>query len=171
MLDTFAASEYIGLKDPRLVFGVIWKDIIMTCNIILTPQNGRFFAHVAELPDCKAEAESRDQALELVQRRLEEFMQRCEIVQWKIPALEKKLARPEKSNGQPQIKEKTMPPPNLVRVDPPIAAGDKTVHLETPWEYFGIFKDDPTWLPMLEDIERRRDRHAVYPKKKKARKK
>jgi len=137
----------------------------MTCNIILTPQNDRFFAHVAELPDCKAEAESRDQALALVQRRLEEFMQRSEIVQWKIPQLENKLARPEKQNGKPQIKEIAATPPNLVRVDPPIAADDKTVHLETPWEFVGIFKDDPTWWPMLEDIERRRDRHVVYPKK------
>jgi hypothetical protein len=52
-----------------------------------------------------------------------------------------------------------------------VLAEDKSVHLETPWEYFGIFKDDPTWLPMLDEIERQRDRHVVYPKKKKARKK
>jgi predicted RNase H-like HicB family nuclease len=143
----------------------------MTCNVILTADNGRFHAHVAELPDCKAEAESRDQALSLIQKRLEEISNRIEIVQLKIPQLEKRLAPPEKQNGQPQIKKKAATPPNLVRVDPPIAADDKTVHLETPWEYFGIFKDDPTWLPMLEDIERRRDRHVVYPKKKKARKK
>lgn len=142
----------------------------MTCNVILTAQNGRFFAHVAELPDCKAEAESRDQALALIQKRLEEISNRIEVVQLKIPQLENKLRRREKQNGQPQITEKAATPPNLVRVDPPIAAGDKTVHLETPWEYFGIFKDDPTWLPMLEDIERRRDRHVVYPKKRKTRK-
>jgi len=143
----------------------------MTCNIILTPQNGRFFAHVAELPDCKAEAESRDQVLTLIQQRLKEISNRIEVVQLKIPHLEKKLARPEKQNGQPQIKEKTAPPPTLVRMDPPIAADDKTVQLETPWEFVGIFKDDPTWWPMLEDIERRRDRHVVYPKNKKRRKK
>ena len=142
----------------------------MTCNVILTPQNGRFLAHVAELPDCKAEAESRDQALALIQRRLEEISKRIEVVQVTIPQLEKKLAPLDPPNRQPQIKEKAAMPPNLVRVDPPIAADDKTAHLETPWEYFGIFKDDPTWLPMLEDIERRRDRHVVYPKKRKTRK-
>jgi len=129
----------------------------MICNIILTPQNGRFFAHVAELPDCKAEAESRDQALALVQRRLEQFMQRSEIVQWKIPDLEKKLARPESRNGKPQ----TVNPPKLVQLPPMVLAEDKSVHLETPWEFAGIFKDDPTWLPMLEEIERRRDRQKI----------
>lgn len=143
----------------------------MICNIILTTENGRFLAHVAELPDCKAEAENRDQALALIQQRLEEISRRIEVVQLKIPQLENKLAQPEKRNGQPQLKEKWATPPNLVRVDPPIAADDKTVHLETPWEYFGIFKDDPMWLPMLEDIERRRDQHIVYPKKKKRMKK
>lgn len=142
----------------------------MTYNVILTADNGRFRAHVAELPDCKAEAESRDQALVLIQKRLEEISNRIEVVQLKIPQLENKLARPEKQNEQLQIKEKVATLPNLVRVDPPIAADDKTVHLETPWDYFGIFKNDPTWLPMLEDIERRRDRHVVYPKKRKTRK-
>ena len=62
----------------------------MTYNVILTADNGRFLAHVAELPDCKAEAESRDQVLALIKKRLEEFMQRSEIVQLKIPNLEKK---------------------------------------------------------------------------------
>jgi len=57
----------------------------MICNVILTPQNGRFLAHVVELPDCKAEAESRGQALALIQQRLEEIAKRSEIVQLKIP--------------------------------------------------------------------------------------
>jgi len=35
------------------------------------------------------------------------------------------------------------------------------MHLETPWEYDGIFKDDPTWWPMIEEIERRRDRQKA----------
>jgi predicted RNase H-like HicB family nuclease len=55
-------------------------ELAMTCNVILTADNGRFFAHVAELPDCKAEAESRDQALALIQKRLEEISNRIEIV-------------------------------------------------------------------------------------------
>jgi len=139
----------------------------MTCNVILTPKNGRFLAHVAEFPDCKAEAESRDKALMLIQTRLEEIGRRSEIVQLEIPNLEKKFdkfARSEKQNDQAKL-------PNLVRVDAPIAANDKTMHLETPWEYFGIFKDDPTWMPMLDEIERERDRNVVYPKKRSKNKK
>jgi predicted RNase H-like HicB family nuclease len=141
----------------------------MTCNVILTPQNGRFIAHVAELPDCKAEAESRDQALALIQKRLEEIVRRSEIVQLEIPNLEKKLnelGRSEKQNEQ----TKTAKPLRLVQFPPMVSASDKSVHLETPWEYFGIFKDDPTWMPMFEEIERRRDRQKI-PTAKKRRKK
>jgi predicted RNase H-like HicB family nuclease len=139
----------------------------MTCNVVLTRENGRFLAHVAELPDCKAEAESRDQALALIQKRLEDIVQRSEIVQLKIPNLEQKLRQSEKHNEQ----VKAAKPPKLVQLPPMILAGDKTVHLETPWEYFGIFKDDPTWMPMFEEIERRRDRQIVYPKKNKRKRK
>jgi predicted RNase H-like HicB family nuclease len=57
----------------------------MTCNVILTAENGRFRAHVAELPHCTAEAESRDRALALIQERLEEIMRRSEIVQLEVP--------------------------------------------------------------------------------------
>jgi len=132
----------------------------MTYNVILMPQNGRFLAQVAELPDCKVEAANRDQVLSLIQKRLEEIINRLEIVQLKIPNLENKLGqseRSEKRNGQPKVAK----PPKLVRFSPMVLAGDKTVKLETPWEYCGIFKDDPTWLPMLEDIERRRDRQKI----------
>jgi predicted RNase H-like HicB family nuclease len=138
----------------------------MICNVILTPQNGRFLAHVAELPDCKAEAESRDQALALIQHRLEEIAKRSEIVQLKIPALEKKLERSEKQNAPARAAK----PPRLVQFPPMVLAGDKSVHLETPWEYFGIFKDDPTWMPMFEEIERRRDRQKISTVKKRRKK-
>ncbi|MGH7452969.1 MAG: hypothetical protein ACRENG_16590 [bacterium] len=145
----------------------------MTCNVILTPQNGRIIAHVAELPDCKAEAESRDQVLALIQKRLEEISNRIEVVQLELPNLEKKLGkseRSEKQDEQAQRQAKAAKPPKLVQFPPMVLASDKSVHLETPWEYFGIFKDDPTWMPMFEEIERRRDRQKI-PKTKKRRKK
>jgi hypothetical protein len=91
-------------------------------------------------------------------------------VQLEIPNLEKKLSQLERSEKQNE-QTKAAKPPRLVQFPPMVLAEDKSVHLETPWEYFGIFKDDPTWLPMLDEIERQRDRHVVYPKKKKARKK
>ncbi len=137
----------------------------MTCNVILTPTKGRFLAHIAELPDCKAEAKNRGQALVLIQKRLEEFMRRSEIVQLKI-SKPGKAKHAESRNGQTQRQAKTVNPPNLVRVAAPIAADDTSVQLEAPWEFVGIFKDDPTWWPMLEDVEKRRDRQMVHPKKK-----
>ena len=30
-----------------------------------------------------------------------------------------------------------------------------------PWKWAGVFKDDPTWDQLLEDIERQRDMHLV----------
>jgi len=141
----------------------------MTCNVIVTPRHGRYLARVAELPDCKAEAESRDQALALIEKRLEEFAKRSEIVQVKIPKLGK-AERAGKRNGQTQFKTKAAKPPKLVQLPPMVLAGDKSVHLETPWEYFGIFKDDPTWMPMFEDIERRRDRQKIPTTKKRGKK-
>jgi len=146
----------------------------MTCNVILTPQNGRFLASVAELPNCTAEAESRDQALALIQACLEEIGKRIEIVQLEIPDFEKKLgnlAQAGKQNGATNGETEAAKPPNLVRLSPMVLAGDQTVKLETPWEYCGIFKDDPTWLPMLEEIERRRDRQKIPKLKKEKRRK
>jgi hypothetical protein len=87
----------------------------------------------------------------------EEFKQRSEVVQLKIPNLEKKPAPPEKQHGQARAAK----PPRLVQFPPMALATDKTVHLETPGEYFGIFKDDPAWMPMFEEIERRRDRQKI----------
>jgi hypothetical protein len=84
----------------------------------------------------------------------------------KIPQLEKNLARREKQHAQAQ----TAKPPKLVQFPQLLLATDKTVHLETPWEYGGIFKDDPTWRPMIEEIERQRDRQKI-PTTKKRRKK
>ncbi|MDZ7288601.1 MAG: hypothetical protein ONB44_02145 [candidate division KSB1 bacterium] len=145
----------------------------MICNVIVTADNGRFFAHVAELPDCRVEAESRDRALALIQQRLEEISNRIEVVQLELPELKNKLGkseRPQKQDEQVQRQAKAAKPPKLVQFPPMVLASDKSVHLETPWEYFGIFKDDPTWMPMFDEIERRRDRQKI-PTTKKRRKK
>lgn len=140
----------------------------MTCNVILTAENGRFRAHIAELPHCTAEAESRDRALALIQQRFEEIARRSEVVPLEAP----NLVPPELSrerNGSAQPKTPPAKPPRLVQFPPMVLAEDKSVQLETPWEYFGIFKDDPTWMPMFEEIERRRDRQKI-PKARKRRK-
>ncbi len=92
----------------------------MTCNVILTAKSGRFIAQVAELPYCKAEANSRNQALALIQKRLEEVVKRSEIVQVKIagsPALSSTFRKTKKTSL-----------PQTVKVAAPISANDKTAH-------------------------------------------
>jgi hypothetical protein len=131
----------------------------MICTVILTPQNGRFRAQVAELPECTVEAKGRMEALTLIEKRVREFFNRSEVVQLEIPR-----AAPHKPSRR---KTRAAKQPDLVRFDAPVDADDKSTHLETPWDYYGIFKDDPTWLPMIEEIERRRDRQKVYPIKRK----
>ncbi len=31
----------------------------------------------------------------------------------------------------------------------------------TPWPLFGVFRDDPTWADLFEDIERKRDQATI----------
>jgi len=135
----------------------------MTCTVILTPRNGRFRAQVAELPECKVEAKGRNEALTLIEKRIQEIVKRSEIVQVEIP----RVTLPLRSSRR---KTRTAKQPNLVKIEAPIAAEDDSVHLETPWGYYGIFKDDPTLWPMLEEIERRRDRQRVFPIRKRRKK-
>jgi predicted RNase H-like HicB family nuclease len=130
----------------------------MTCTVILTPQNGRYRARVAELPECQVVAKGRAEALILIEKRIQEIVKRSEIVQVEIP----RAAAPSKPSRRNAAKQ-----PDLVKLNAPIAAEDDSVHLETPWDYYGLFKDDPTWQPMLDQIERRRDRQKVYPIKRK----
>ena len=48
---------------------------------------------------------------------------------------------------------------DLPRPIPPNASiGSK----ETPWDLMGIFKDDPTWGEIFDEIERERDRDCVW---------
>lgn len=32
---------------------------------------------------------------------------------------------------------------------------------ETPWQWFGAFKNDPTWGPLFDEVERQRDAHLI----------
>lgn len=32
---------------------------------------------------------------------------------------------------------------------------------ETPWEWFGVFQDDPSWGSLFDEIERERDQRLV----------
>jgi predicted RNase H-like HicB family nuclease len=123
----------------------------MTCTVLITPQNGRFRAQVAELPDCKAEAEDRDRALALLEKRIHEIVKRSEILHLEISTPAKSL----------QSKTKTSKPPNLVKFEAPHYLNAKEPPRKTILDYYGIFKDDPTWWPMIDEIERRRDRQRI----------
>jgi hypothetical protein len=123
----------------------------MTCTVVLTPQNGRFHAQVAEFPDCKAEAEDRDQTLALLEKRIQEFVNRSEILHLEISAPAQPLSG----------KTKTPKPPNVVKFEAPNYLNSKEPPGKTIWDYYGIFKDDPTWWPMIDEIERRRDRQRI----------
>lgn len=123
----------------------------MTCTVVLTPENGRFHAQAVEFPDCKAVAEDRDKALALLEKRVQEIVNRSEILHLEISAPAKSL----RSGTQ------TSKPLNIVKFDAPNYVNAKEPAGKTIWDYYGIFKDDPTWWPMIEEIERRRDRQKI----------
>jgi len=128
----------------------------MTCTVLLTPKNGRFRAQVAELPDVEVEAEGRDEALALLEKRIQEIVKRSEILHLEIPTPAKKSFRQKAGAAKP---------PNLVRFEAPRVVNDPDPRPKTFWDFYGIFKDDPTWWPMIDEIERRRDRQRVPTKK------
>jgi hypothetical protein len=119
----------------------------MTCTIILTPQKNRVRAQVAEFPNCEFEAKGRDEVLALVRKEIERIFKRCEILQLEVSN------RGSLRQGQ----KKESKPPNLVRFDAPNFLNDQEPVRKSAAEYYGIFKDDPTLWPMMEEIEKRRD--------------
>jgi len=123
----------------------------MTCTVFLSRNNGRFRARVAELPECEVEAEGRDEALALIEKRAQEIVNSSEILHLEISA-------PAKSLRQKTCAAK---PPNLVRFEAPRVVNDPDPPRKSFWDYYGIFKDDPTWWPMIDEIERRRDRQRI----------
>ncbi len=123
----------------------------MTCTVLLTPQNGGFRAQVAELPEVEVEAEGRDETLALVEKRIREIVKRSEILHLEIPTPAKPFRQ----------KANAAKPPNLVRFEAPNYLNAKEPPRKTIWDYYGIFKDDPTWWPMIDEIERRRDRQRI----------
>jgi predicted RNase H-like HicB family nuclease len=45
----------------------------------------------------------------------------------------------------------------IVQVDVPLGWQDISPQDETPWQWFGWAKDDPTWDEIFEEIERQRE--------------
>lgn len=92
-------------------------------------------AAVQGLPDCKAEAETRDQVIIAIKTCLDELMRRTEVIRVEAPA---PTMRTQSLNGEAVY-----------------------TTFEQEWPDFGAFRDDPTLDEMFDDIERRRDAHLV----------
>lgn len=45
----------------------------------------------------------------------------------------------------------------IVQLDVPVKPKSKNLSFDTPWDWFGIFHDDPTWGEMFDEIEMRND--------------
>ncbi|MEK7727492.1 MAG: hypothetical protein AAB354_03715 [candidate division KSB1 bacterium] len=123
----------------------------MTCTVILTPQKNRVRAQVAGFPDCTIEAKDRDEVLALVRREIEGIFKRSEILQLEVSI----------PGNQRRSQIKGIRPPNLVRFEAPNFVNDKEPARNSLKNYYGIFKDDPTLWPMMEEIEKRRDRERA----------
>lgn len=89
-------------------------------------------AFVPALLNCSAEAETRDEVVELIKERVAKC--HLEVLRIEVPDSEKD----QRSNGAPDEK-------SAVSI----------------MDFAGIFRDDPTWSKMFDDIERQRDRHLV----------
>ena len=45
----------------------------------------------------------------------------------------------------------------VVRIDIPMESTSGSLHDTTPWEWFGVFKEDSTWGELFDEIERHRN--------------
>ncbi len=45
----------------------------------------------------------------------------------------------------------------IVQLDVPAEPRSRSLHRDTPWEWFGAFKDDPTWGELFDEIEHQRN--------------
>lgn len=52
-------------------------------------------------------------------------------------------------------------PLNLVKFEAPRVVNDPDPKPKIFWDFYGIFENDPTWWPMINEIEKRRDRQRV----------
>jgi predicted RNase H-like HicB family nuclease len=108
----------------------------MEYTVLITKESDSLWrAAVQGLPECKAEAETRDQVITAIKACLDELMRHTEVIRVEAPA---PTMRTQNLNGE---------------------AGYTT--FEQEWPDFGVFRDDPTLDELFDDIERRRDAHLV----------
>lgn len=105
----------------------------MEYTVVLTKKpNSHWHAIVPALPTCEAEADTREEVLAQIKDEITQY--HIEVVKIEVPEAEKLY----RSNGNL----------NETEEDPIL-------------KFAGIFRDDPTWDEMFDEIERQRDAHRV----------
>lgn len=103
----------------------------MEYTVVITQNSSSLWrAYVPALPECEAEAETRDGVVNRIKERLEEVVPHSELLRIDLPIA------PATSQELP-------------------VNGNSAAFSEN-WPDFGIFRDDPTWGELFDEIERRR---------------
>ena len=108
----------------------------MEYTVLITKESDSLWrAAVGGLPECNAEAETRDQVITAIKGRLDELMRNTEVIRFEAPA---PTILTQSLNGEAVYST-----------------------FEQEWPDFGVFHDDPTLDELFDDIERRRDMHPT----------
>jgi predicted RNase H-like HicB family nuclease len=101
-------------------------------TVLLTNQPGPLWrATVPWLPDCVIEAPTRTEALEKIQQCISDVVNHTEVLRVQVPDA------------------------------PKMAGGQLPIIARTPWQWFGVFRDDPTWSSLFDAIEQQRNEHMI----------
>ena len=104
----------------------------MEYTVFLTGRPGLpWRATVPWLPDCTVEAPTRAEALEKIKQCISTVVNQIEVLRVQLPDM-------------PQ------------NVNEPLAA-----IAQTPWQWFGVFQNDPAWGSIFDDIEQQRDKETI----------
>jgi len=104
----------------------------MEYTVVLTRRPGApWQAAVPFLPNCTVEAPTRTEVLEKIRERIIVVTSCSEVLRLRVPIA-------------PQATDEQPPEASLI-----------------PWQWFGAFRDDPTWGLLFDEIERQRDAHLM----------
>ncbi len=110
----------------------------MEFDVVITQEpDATWRAVTAALPNCAVTGATRAEVIERITACLTESFSHSEVLRLSIPT--NGMANGFSSNGA-----------SAVGVTP-----------QPEWPGYGLFKDDPTWGEMFDEIERRRDEHIV----------
>lgn len=100
-------------------------------TFLMRDKNMVWRATVPALPDCHVDAPTRAEAIKKIQERVAQVITHVEVLQLPLPANGKM------TNGAAETPD------------------------QTPWEWFGVFQNDPSWGELFTDIEKQRDAHVI----------